>query len=63
MTITGKKIVVLSADERVTLQAAIDLLMSLSEAVGNDDYFDFDEISDTLHYIKTTDKFEIDFEQ
>lgn len=63
MTITGKKIVVLSADERATLQAAIDLLMNLSESVGNDDYFDFDEISDTLYYIKTTDKFEIDFEQ
>ena len=63
MTITGKKIVVLGAEERATLQAAIDVLMNLCEAVGNDVYFDFDDIADTLHYIKTTDKFEIDFEQ
>ena len=63
MTITGKKIVVLTTEERQVLEAAIDLLCGLSEAVGNDSYFDFDDISDTLHYIKTTDKFEIDFEQ
>ena len=63
MTITGKKIVVLGDEERALLQQAIDLLNSLSEAVGNDDYFDFDDIADTLYYIRTTDKFEVSFEQ
>lgn len=63
MTITGKKIVVLNDDERAILEAAIDLLTSLSEAVGTDNYFDFDETADTLLFIRNTDKFEIDFEQ
>ena len=63
MTIKGKKIVVLSTEERHLLDTAIDLLNALSEAVGNDNYFDFEEVSDTLYYIKNTDKFEIDFEQ
>lgn len=63
MTITGKKIIKLEDEERTILQNAIDLLNVLSEAVGNDDYYDFEDIADTLHYIRTTDKFEIDFEQ
>ena len=63
MTIAGKKIIMLEDEERAILQNAIDLLNALSEAVGNDDYCDFDDIADTLHYIRTTDKFEIDFEQ
>ena len=63
MTIAGKKIIKLEDEERAILQNAIDLLNALSEAVGNDDYYDFDDIADTLHYIRTTDKFEIDFEQ
>lgn len=63
MTIAGKKIIKLENEERAILQNAIDLLNALSEAVGNDDYYDFDDIADTLHYIRTTDKFEIDFEQ
>ena len=63
MTITGKKIITMEESDRAVLQSAIDLLNSLSDAVGNEEYFDFDDIADTLHYIKTTDKFEIDFEQ
>lgn len=63
MTITGKKIVTLNDDERAILEAAIDLLTDLSDAVGNDNYFYFDETADTLCYIRNTDKFEIDFEQ
>lgn len=63
MTIAGKKIIKLEDEERTILQNAIDLLNALSEAVGNDDYYDFDDIADTLHYIHITDKFEIDFEQ
>ena len=63
MTITGKKIVVMTDKERDILQSAIELLNALGEAVGNDEYFEFDEIADTLYYIRTTDKFEIDFEQ
>lgn len=63
MTIAGKKIIKLEDEERTILQNAIDLLNALSEAVGNDDYYDFEDIADTLYYIRTTDKFEIDFEQ
>ena len=63
MTIAGKKIIKLEDEERTILQNAIDLLNALSEAVGYDDYYDFEDIADTLYYIRTTDKFEIDFEQ
>ena len=63
MTISGKKIVKLSNEERAVLQSAIDLLNALSEALGNDEFYDFEEIGDILYYIRTTDKFEMDFEQ
>ena len=63
MTITGKKIVTMEESDRAILQQAIDLLNSLSEAVGNDEYYDFDVLADTLYYIRTTDKFEVSFEQ
>lgn len=63
MTITGKKIVTMEESDRAILQQAIDLLNSLSEAVGNDEYYDFDEVADTLYYIRSTDKFEVNFEQ
>ena len=63
MTITGKKIVTMEASERDILQQARELLCNLSEAVGNDEYFDFDDLADTLYYICTTDKFEVNFEQ
>ena len=63
MTISGKKIVKLSNEERAVLQSAIDLMNALSEALGNDEFYDFEEIGDILYYIRTTDKFEMDFEQ
>lgn len=63
MTITGKKIVVLSEEERQLLDTTINLLNALSEAVGNNSYVDFEDVSAALYYIKNTDKFEIDFEQ
>ena len=63
MTISGKKIITLDDKERAVLQSAIDLLNALSEAVGDDTYFDFEEIADTLYYIRTSGPFEIDFEQ
>ena len=63
MTITGKKIVTLDDKERAVLQSAIDLLNALSEAVGDDTYFDFEEVADTLYYIRTSGPFEVDFEQ
>ena len=63
MTITGKKIVTMEESDRAILQQAIDLLNSLSEAVGNDEYYDFDDLADTLYYIRSTDKFEVSFEQ
>lgn len=63
MKVEGKKIVALEDEERATLQNAIDLLNALSDAVGNDEYYDFDDLADTLYYIRITDKFEISFEQ
>ena len=63
MTIAGKKIVTMEENDRAILQQAIDLLNALSDAVGNDEYFDFDDLADTLYYIRTTDKFEVNFEQ
>ena len=63
MTITGKKIVVLSEEERQLLDTTINLLNALNEAVGNNSYVDFEDVSAALYYIKNTDKFEIDFEQ
>ena len=63
MTITGKKIVTMTDKERDILQSAIDLLNALSEAVGDDTYFDFEGVADTLYYIRTSGPFEIDFEQ
>ena len=63
MTIAGKKIVTMEESDRIILQQAIDLLNSLSEAVGNDEYYDFDDLADTLYYIRSTNKFEVDFEQ
>ena len=64
MTITGKKIVVLSKEERQLLDTTINLLNALNEAVGNDNsYVDFEDVSAALYYIKNTNKFEIDFEQ
>jgi hypothetical protein len=63
MKIEGKKIVALEDEERATLQNAINLLNALSDAVGNDEYFDFDDVADTLYYIRSTDKFEVSFEQ
>lgn len=63
MTITGKKVVTLTEAEREILRAAEDLLGTLAEALGNEDHFDFNELSETLYYIRRTDKFEIDFAQ
>ena len=63
MTITGKKIITLDDKERAVLQSAIDLLNALSDVVGDDTYFDFEEVADTLYYIRTSGPFEVDFEQ
>lgn len=63
MNVTGKKIITLDDKERAVLQSAIDLLNALSEAVGDDTYFNFEEVADTLYYIRTSGPFEIDFEQ
>ena len=63
MKVSGRKIVTMECSDRDILQQAIDLLNSLSEAVGNDEYYDFEDLADTLYYIRTTDKFEVNFEQ
>ena len=63
MTIAGKKIVTLDDKERAVLQSAIDLLNALSDAVGDDTYFNFEEVSDTLYYIRNSGPFEVNFEQ
>ena len=62
MRISGKKIVELSKDERSILKNAVLVLDSLAEAVGNEDY-NFSELSETLYYIQSTEKFEVDFTQ
>ena len=63
MTITGKKVVKLTIEEKDVLANAIELLDKLSEALGNDEFYDFADLSETLYYIHATDKFEMDFEQ
>jgi hypothetical protein len=57
MTITGEKIVALGDDERIILQNAINVLDKLSEHIGNDEYYDFDDVADILYRIRHTDKF------
>ena len=63
MKISGKKIVSLTDEERAVLQLAIDLLVGLADEIGNESGFDFADLADSLYYVRTTDKFEIDFEQ
>lgn len=63
MIIAGKKIVTLTESERMTLQDAEELLDALAEALGNEDRFDFNKISENLYYIRHTDKFEVDYTQ
>lgn len=63
MTITGKKIVILTNEEREILRAAEDLLDELSKALGNEEHFDFEGTAETLYYIRYTDSFEIDFNE
>ena len=62
MKISGKKIVSLTDEERAVLRAAEVLLIELADALGTDE-FDFDDLADSLCYVRTTDKFETDFEQ
>ena len=61
MKITGKKIVVLSQKERDHLAEAMGVLDALKDEVGNDDFYDFEDIIELLYHIRTTDKFEIEF--
>ena len=63
MKITGKKIVQLTIEERDALASAMEVLNALSDALGNDEFYDFEDLSDILYYIRTTDKFEMDLEQ
>ncbi len=63
MTITGKKIITLTEEEREILRAAEDLLDELSKALGDEEHFDFTKLAETLYYIRATDKFEIDFNE
>lgn len=61
MNISGKKIVKLTQAERDALASAIEVLDALKDELGNDEFYDFEEVSEILYYIRTTDKFEIDF--
>ena len=63
MIIEGKKIITLTEQEREILTSAGNLLDDLADAIGNEDYFDFNELSETLYYILQTGKFEIDYTQ
>lgn len=62
MIISGKKIVALTVDERKKLMDAEDVLEALSDALGNDKFYDFAELIDIIYQIRHTDKFEMDFE-
>ena len=61
MNISGRKIVKLTQEERDALASAIEVLDALKDELGNDEFYDFEEVSEILYYIRTTDKFEIDF--
>ena len=63
MMIAGKKIVELEHHERDTLIKAIDILSGLSEALGNDDFWDFEDLANMLYDIAHENRFEKDFEQ
>lgn len=63
MMVVGKKIVELERHEKDTLIGAINILSDLSEALGNDDFWDFEDLANTLYDIAHEDKFEQDFEQ
>ena len=59
MTITGKKIVKLTAQEKDTLFSAQLILEALYENLeGTDDYLE--DTIDNLSYIRTKDLFEVD---
>lgn len=59
MTITGKKIVKLTAQEKDTLLSAQLILEALYENLeGTDDYLE--DTIDSLSYIRTKDLFEVD---
>ena len=61
MKITGKKIVVLTEGERDVLTEAMAIMDALNDELGSDEFYDFKEIGELLYYIRSTDKFEIDF--
>ena len=61
MKIVGKKIVELTVDERQKLRDAEAVLEALSDALGNDEFYDFAELMDVIYEIRHTDKFEMDF--
>ena len=63
MMVAGKKIVELERHEKDTLIGAINILSGLSEALGNDDFWDFEDLANTLYDIAHENKFEQDFEQ
>ena len=59
----GTKIVELERSEKDTWIGAINILSGLSEALGNDDFWDFEDLANTLYDIAHEDKFEQEFEQ
>lgn len=61
MTITGKKIVKLTIEEKDVLANAIELLNKLSEELGDDDFYDFADLSETLYYIRADGEFESEY--
>lgn len=63
MKVEGKKIVTLNDDERAILRRAEGILDELSEHLGNEEHFDFADISESIHYILHTAHFETDYAQ
>ena len=63
MKVKGKKIVTLTDEERAIFRQAENILDELSEHLGDEDHFDFADISESIHYILCTGCFETDYAQ
>lgn len=61
MTITGKKVVKLTLEEKYVLADAINLLNALGKALGNDDFYDFADLSEALYCIREDGEFESEY--
>lgn len=62
MLISGKKIIKLTEAEKAILHSAEEVLSELSDTLGNVEFFDFEDLADTLCAVRTNGDYVIDFE-